>query len=317
MRNPVRGLAALLAALSAPACATILDFQDPVDAPADAGTTFGGEASFAADAATSSADGAVAVVLDTGTVVPAGWRGPLRIQETTGTPAACEGDFPELDYDGHTGPQGRAASCSCSCGAPSGVTCSAPSAELFTDGACGAVCASGATVTGCARLACAGNAGSVRVTAAAVGGSCTGSAASEIAPPTWSTQVRLCRGVSCGPGCSGNVCIAKRGQASCPATFPNAHTAYATIVDTRACSACTCGTPTGATCTGAIATFATSTCGSATGTAAFDTCVPYDARGRITATSAASATGGACAPSGGAPTGTVTADDPTTICCRF
>lgn len=312
-RNPVRSLAALLAALSAPACATILDFQDPVDAPADASTTLGADASVAADASTSSGETSVDVASTL--AVPAGWRGPLRLQETTGSPAPCDGDFPELDYDGHAGPRGAAASCSCACGAPSGVTCAAPSAELYTDGACGAVCATGTTVIGCARPTCAGSVGSVRVSASAVGGSCAGSASSQISPPTWSTQVRLCGGGK-GNG-NGNSCIAKRGAASCPAAFPSAHTAYGAFADTRTCSACTCGAPTGASCTGSVASYATGSCSPATSTAAFDTCVPYDAKARITATSAASATGGACAPSGGAPTGTVIGDDPTTICCRF
>ena len=376
-----RGMA-LLAGLffgACPACALVLDFQDAVDMKKASNVDV---AQHPTGAQTSAADGAadaprnatrdsagdtardasapprpdaaapapnVVVPSPARTCVPApaaDWTGPLVIHEASGssttTLPAGEGAFATPFYDGFASPLAAAADCTCTCGAPADVTCSAPTITLYSDRSCTQACGAGqslAAAPACTPLASPGNnndgengsgcqATRLRLGgSAATGGDCAPSATVTIAPPTWTAAVRLCTSdvapAACGagqiavpPAASGfqqsNYCVARAGEWECPSGYPSKRTYHESAADTRSCTSCGCGAPTGASCS-APTLFTDNACG---GTPQVTRAGACDAIGNAKGASfSEAATGGACAPSGGMPTGTVTPTAPTTICC--
>lgn len=169
----------------------------------------------------------------------------------------------------------------------------------------------------------------------AAGGACPASAqAPVIAPFTWSNAARACQPSTEGKGCAndfaclpnpaapfGAVCISKAGDNACPAG-----SGYTTKkmffdldpVDTRACSECSCGNPTGLSCTTSITTYSDTTCGSAIATTAASACSTYANNPAVGSYKSVSTqfTAGTCAPSGGQAMGSVVPENPVTFCCQ-
>ncbi len=274
---------------------------------------------------------------------PVGWQGPLAIYEGQGGPPApplpsCPGPaYGALAYDGYASPVAPAATCDCKCSPPSGATCPTPSLRYYADPGCNVACAPdeplGAT---CAPLQTRG-CGNPRVAVEApspVGGSCSAQATVQIPPAAWSADVRLCApavapaasGCSgaqvCAPATSspflsGVYCVARSAPSplACPAGYPAQHVYYEGAFDSRSCTACSCDGPAGITCTGDVSFYGSSSCRSSPSTVG----VPLSCTGlrdsRAVMASPLSASGGGCAPRGGAPSGAFTPENPTTVCC--
>jgi hypothetical protein len=178
---------------------------------------------------------------------------------------------------------------------------------------------------------------SVLSTAATVtGGMCmpTGGVADK-PMPTFQEKAFACYGVKNGGGCIGthvckpkfkppfkpHVCIEAAGDVACPAgNFSNKYVYYSDYDDTRDCSKCTCGSPSGGSCeitlslfsdqacTSMVSTFKAGNCGALTGNPAVASWT-----GQVTKAPSGS-TCVAGAPS--TPMGGVTPKIPTTFCCE-
>lgn len=126
------------------------------------------------------------------------------------------------------------------------------------------------------------------------------------------------------PGFS--VCVTRQGDESiymCPSGYPFRNVYYLDGEDSRGCSACECGPPTGDTCSSSLVSFyADDTCSmpvaSVTASSAGSMCVsiPADSPLGSKQASAPSYTPGTCKPSGGEPTGSVQLHYPITVCCQ-
>lgn len=92
---------------------------------------------------------------------------------------------------------------------------------------------------------------------------------------------------------------------------------YTSVSDTRACSACGCGTPSGVACTlkGHVGVGLTCTAAPAVVADIKPGCIDLNGVARYGFQVVAVATQGGCTPSGGKPTGTATPAAPVTVCC--
>jgi len=336
-------------------CADPGDGSAGLDAPVGAD---GGHAGDAGQDVTSAADSGTDVSLSDVTTspdssstcggvcadaVPAGWTGPVTLFDQSGPPAptapACPTSFPTDAYDGHADLVVPAPTCGCACGAATGAQCGGSSVQFFTDPTCMIPCNMGSyglPVGLCVTTGCASNPAAFELTAPGIvfGGSCAPQGTSTIPPSTWNTTARACGTAPAAGECSGSgvcvatppapfakVCVYQAGTAMCPAgAYSVGHVFYGGVSDSRACSGCSCGSPTGASCTGAqVQGFSvnTGTCG---GTAV---ALPYGPACETLGvtvngeqeTTAPTANNGTCAPSGGQASGTATPATPTTICC--
>lgn len=167
---------------------------------------------------------------------------------------------------------------------------------------------------------------------------CTPSQSTTPPPATWKTFVRGCRHLpyeSCPdgpglcnpapqPGSGFRICMFHNNDVDCPSFSPYSekHVAYDDFMDTRACSPCTCGTPSGGKCSSAISIYADGACSTAplvtpivdsTGTTCLD--LPAGTPLGSKSVAPASYSPGACQPGGGMPTGAATPTNPSTFCC--
>lgn len=275
--------------------------------------------------------------------VPTGWSGPVTLFDQTGPPApaapACPTSFPTNAYDGNADLDAPTETCGCSCGGGAGAQCGQSTIQYFTDPGCVIACNPG--VYGlppglCVTTGCASNPDGLIVTAPGVSfaGSCTPQSTSTIPPSTWNTTGRACGTTAVNGLCSGSgvcvpsppapfakVCVFQAGAATCPGgSYSVAHVFYGGVSDSRACSGCSCGSPTGVSCAGAqVQAFSTNT-GTCGGTAAD---VPFISGCQTVGvtiqgeeeTTAPTASNGTCTASGGQASGTATPATPTTVCC--
>jgi hypothetical protein len=364
----IRRLLPVVLLTSTTACATILDFQEPTDlvttpdaeAPQAATSTINAtspssanpvathapspNAALEIDAgsdASSDADAEVDAGSDAGNTSvpakectciaksPAGWRGPYVVAEQAGAAPDCVGDYPVTAFSGQSEASADPAECSCSCGEPTDVTCSAPATSLFTDPACGEpACAVDASPRTCGdALFCGGNNKVVAVSfgpSLPSGGSCKPSATAHVPPVAPRRSIRLCAPLAAGSDCEGgacqpkpspvfatsNRCVVQDGDiAVCPAAFPHRRVYYGGGSDTRACSQCQCDAPVGTTCAATA-----STCRDATTVDAPSGCLAVSTGAKVV-TDPGTPHGGACAPSGGEPIGAFDPGQATTVCC--
>jgi hypothetical protein len=123
------------------------------------------------------------------------------------------------------------------------------------------------------------------------------------------------------------VCIAATGVFDCTdptnltPQYPETHLVYDDYLDTRACSPCTCGEPSGSTCSSTVSVYTDGACSTLAYSATVDSsgpaCHDLPAGTPLGSKSATPPTfaPGACTPGGGAPMGAVTPTDATTFCC--
>jgi hypothetical protein len=155
--------------------------------------------------------------------------------------------------------------------------------------------------------------------------------------PTWGSFARACKAeprMMCGAG-SGTclaeppmgagfrVCMYQDGDQACPDISPYSekHLFYGGYHDTRACGACTCGAASGSTCAATLSIYTDGACSVLAYATAVDasgaTChdLPPGTPLGSKAAGAATYAPGACAPGGGAPTGSADPIKPATLCC--
>jgi hypothetical protein len=272
---------------------------------------------------------------------PASWQGPYAIYEGMGSPLpippACAraGAYSTDVYDGTGALQAGPAKCACDCGPVSGATCGSPVVNFYSGGDCMQSCspasqAIGSTCTTLNVIGCGG----LHFTLApgTPSGGCVPMSSTTLPTLEWQTNVRLC-GMPSPPatsGCEGGqlcapttglpfesvYCVARMGAWACPSAYPAQRTYYASYVDSRACSACTCQAPTGIRCSATVSTFGDPSCtGGLTERSAPAACSGAGLKAAMTKETKAA--GGSCAPSGGLASGTVAPSTPTTVCCTL
>jgi len=278
---------------------------------------------------------------------PDGWSGPLELYGGPTPPTTCSTYFEGPVFVGGSAPVGAAATCGCTCPAPTGGACGSVDVPFFAGLTCpsGGACAQKTFLPGVCTHTTAGtdcDAGTTSMIiplSAPSGGQCTPVPTKTVPPPAWGVAVRACISAlgdqtsDCGSGnvCThlplppfSDICIAQAGVvAACPTGQYTSRRIYtAAFDDTRSCSACTCGPVTGATCTSQLDVFATppsdpslACMGSADVTyIAPQGCsfVPEPADVRLRATLADT---GSCTASPVAATGALVGAQATTFCC--
>ncbi len=265
-----------------------------------------------------------------------GWEGPLLLQEGTpaSPPAACIGDFgtTKAEYKGQIDP--GTAECKCTCEAATGISCTV-AVDICYSSNCVKACL-GATVAA-APNTCTTIPGDAVAFAQVSApnptqlGSCKAVPAHSLPAPKPAVLAKACTGATaaaagCGSGevCAprafapGKLCIAHSGEVDCPDTFYSAkETLYEGVMDTRACSDCTCGMAT-SKCGGDVA-FHKGDCGIIFNVDIVTSpgCGPKN-NGGFQSTSAfyAPKPSGTCAPLGGVLSGTVVNTGAATFCCH-
>ena len=318
LKNRAQIAMMLVLAAGTAGCVTLLGDFDLAGSTQDGG----------ADDATS--DGAAVGVVeghdDAGAVCaclshpPAGWA----FVAMSTSAASCTGAWAGASSTIHDGLTAADATCGCAC-APSGTACTVSfSYDVNCMYACSGGCSGSPTNVTLASGACVPAAVQANVYEALSNpmgnGSCAPQPTTTIPPVAWTTTVTTCDPTSaighgtCGIGSAcvpaapsgSRVCIQQAGDLPCPVGTKQVE--YAGVADTRACSACTCGAPTGAACGGSTVGYATPDCSGASFLLA---CGPAANSVRYTA-----APSGTCAPPGPvAATGDAMPNAPITLCC--
>lgn len=227
-----------------------------------------------------------------------------------------------------------AATCSCSCDAPTGATCEIEVA--CTTGACGTWQNQTSLQAGnCIEVAslCGANTDAISDADGTITnpGTCVAVPQKTIAPATWGDTATVCAPSGQLPACGATsscvpppdsgfaLCIQSSGAVSCPSGWSASHLEYSGLSDTRGCSSCSCGAATGGTCGGenAIDYWTTPACPATTPTgsiAPMSSCV--STTGIESLQYSAVATGGTCTPSPVSATGSATPTGPVTVCCQ-
>ncbi|MEZ4375044.1 MAG: hypothetical protein R3B07_29805 [Polyangiaceae bacterium] len=290
--------------------------------------------------------------------LPPGWNGPVEVYAGSASPPGCTGSFPLTSINAFQDLNVPMATCSaCTCTNPTGATCKVPVLKLYSDSACSSGIVWSLTggqngetldelfaMNACVNSSVSAGPGGELPGAVGselpptTGGSCIPGGGAATRPPTsWNTKVRGCGGPDGGwqaAGCGANTCVPPSagafnrglcvyqvGDVSCPSgAFSSKSVYYQNSNDQRACTACTCDSPVGVTCSGAKLD-AWNGLGCAGSVAA--TVNPPGIDCKAVATGAeksfkytvGTATGGSCPPQGGQPTGTATPVDAVTFCC--
>jgi hypothetical protein len=233
------------------------------------------------------------------------------------------------------------AQCGCTCqGVNANPTCPTPAQVTVTIG--DAQCLGGSTGTLANNAACnvqgGGTGGNTPLYGKAtsqvpnpVGGSCkAGLGTAGLSQPTFAHQGRACAPTS-APGACGNgdacvpnvngpwgLCVGHDGDVPCPQGYPQRRVVAASISDTRGCSACTCGL-TAACDNPTLAFYGDGQC--ANGVVKMSVNQACTSLGLTNFSYASWALYGnlksaACNANAVNPTGTVTLQNPRTVCCR-
>jgi len=274
--------------------------------------------------------------------VPPGWLGPVELYADIASAPACTSNFAG-PVDGHDLLNAPAGNCGCTCDIPQ-AQCSSPTISFYcNNSSCGplshaadVVLVPGACTTVDESSQCMASVGGMGMTApASVPGatSCNPAATKDIAPPTWGVSARACSSVfaatqvdcpsgsvcapTSAPPFRSGLCVSTVGDVACPTTgYTVRHVYFESVVDTRDCSACTCGDVKGASCSATINVFSSTNLSCGSGDIMFlppFTCdpaqQPADFRLDI------SSTNGSCTPSTVAPTGSASPSLAATFCC--
>lgn len=269
--------------------------------------------------------------------VPQGWQGPLEIFESAGTSLpplpSCSNDYPNAIFDGVA--QSPSSACSCTCDAPTAITCSTPSVHYFSDPTCATSCAPDQNVgTGCTPLS-EGSCSGTHFTfdpAVASGGSCAPHSTTPTPVGSAISEARLC-GLPTPPGngtCDAtelcapraevpfdlHYCILHAGTSACPSQYPVQEIYGDDASDAGGCAPCTCDAPSGATCDSEAVDFSNGPNCNAT---SLSSTIPQSCTALGGAKSALSKnltpTGGSCAAHGGETRNGSAAAAATTVCC--
>ncbi|AGP37132.1 hypothetical protein SCE1572_23195 [Sorangium cellulosum So0157-2] len=116
-------------------------------------------------------------------------------------------------------------------------------------------------------------------------------------------------------------CIFHEGDVTCESPYLDRHVFYGGAEDTRGCSACGCGAPEGASCTIMASVYSDGACAETLVSAVVSSTTPFcgvTPPGVALGSKSAEVVAvdpGACAPSGGEPTGELLPAEPSTFCC--
>jgi hypothetical protein len=269
---------------------------------------------------------------------PPGWSGPVTVVVSAVAQAlpSCAGAWPSsADHDhGLDAPDAECSKCSCS--SPS-VQCTLAGVVIHTGTSCSGSVEQ--TLSPQASGVCSSFTSQDMDTleglqSQASSGSCTESGGTASLPPVaWTEHARICEGAVFGLGCEDSdpcvpaptgpfqLCVTQAGNQACPTGYGDKTLLYGGFTDTRGCSSCSCGSAQNAQCNSATEIWNVPNCAGGP-----DATVPNDgvaclhehllvvSSGSFMFTAAGNA--GACPTAGGAPNGTATETDPTTVCCR-
>jgi len=218
----------------------------------------------------------------------ANWLGPMAFWEgqSTATLPPCPAGFKDpAPTDLHRDLDAPAGTCNCKCLAAEGQVCDTL-LHISLDQNCGAQCAAVGT-QGCTSVpaSCTGLLGTTSIDAMTVSGGSCKSQVTLPAAPTWMSNGRLCKSSDAG-ACDdpkqvcarvpdlpylSSLCVTRQINDGdpvpvCPAEYSHhVSTLYGEYTDNRGCSQCSCGAPTGGTCTGRIAIYGGPDCQNSTG----------------------------------------------------
>ena len=340
-----------LAALGCGTNQTVTHYEDP-GAGGSGGSGGGGGTS--SETGPSCPGKCVEVVpLSTPVVLSLLWIGPVG-QEPPPCPALAPVAVEE-GYADLTATKPICSACACNppqggCDLPSSMTvsnqpCSMPGGALTAfdppagwDGACSTANAIPSTKL-CGGVPCAKSLTIAPLTLHEQGCGVTNSPAADVTQPTWTTAAHSCVGSAqyqggcglsevCAPlpiedGAGFKLCFSREGDQECPGGWSEKHTFYKSIDDTRACSACSCGSPVGSACSAQISAYGTSNCtqsgsfGSVTMTDIKDGCFDIAPGMGLLSKGATppTYTPGVCQALGGEPSGEAVPANPSTFCC--
>lgn len=264
---------------------------------------------------------------------PPGWT-LVAVQSGSVVSPTCPEGFPTELVHGVAGLTYGPASCSaCTCSA-STVTCVPQTLGAYANGTCSGFGTGNAQPIGtCSHLAGA-NLTSFSALAPTMSASCTpsgGAATLPVAPPSWAQKVLACASTPDSEGCTPSetctppppakfdLCLAHSDDIACPASHPTktlVSSDPSALVDTRACSQCTCDGGTGS-CQAKSQLYSSSNC---TGTivaiaANVNACQASPTAAQSSLVQVLT-TAGTCAHHGGDPIGEVRPGGSlTTVCC--
>jgi hypothetical protein len=157
-------------------------------------------------------------------------------------------------------------------------------------------------------------------------------------PPAWSTFARGCEdtssgtrgtcakfGETCAPAAPAGFrqCVSHEDDLDCPSFTPYSekHLFYGGADDSRDCSPCSCGAPTGSSCSASLSVYSDSACSTSILSNQIDSmgphCFDLTAGSSLGSKSISTPTytPGQCQAGGGDPTGSISAVMPSTFCC--
>ena len=261
---------------------------------------------------------------------PSDWKGPAKVVVAPSLPEGICTKLFEQVVRVNVPPLHAPHECNaCSCGDPSGVTCSVPSVTVYSSASCNTTPSNKPPDPGggCSPL---GGFGAEISGSNPSGGVCQASGGEPAGAPSWAARAAICERPIEPVACAGGVCIPELDAAfdtatcvwregeepSCPEPYADRRVYFQDLSDERTCSSCACGQPTGASCVNAVSGFVDGECqspgyvivgdGSCQATEGHNIGMIFDAE---------AATGGACTPSGGEPDGDAIPTGPLTVCC--
>lgn len=274
---------------------------------------------------------------------PSGWQGPYEVWSGTSAqvPPPCGAGYSSISYSGSGKLQVPSPQCSaCTCGTPSGMKCETSITFHSGTATCGGTCGQSLTmadsvctqpgnaISGCPAVPWFDASG-----AFVADGFCPASGGA-LQNASFQSQAEACATTytptqnACSPGqvrmpppqapFGTTLCVVQAGSAACPSPYTSKSVYYSGLSDTRTCSACTCNSPTGATCTGgdvAIYTASTQCSGASLSIATGDACKGPGAVASLQLTGSTLQGTASCVAGGGAASGTAAGTGATTICC--
>lgn len=290
---------------------------------------------------------------------PDGWSDPQLLWTGAAAAAPpCPAGAPVVAYEGQLDPTAPNACGACTCAPPAG-SCALPATMTANDAPCeqltgstgqlpfdppspwDGTCTTNDAIPG-ATTPCGSAGGSPCVASISIGALVLSETACAPAvqpvagdgPAPVGTFARACK-AAVATGCDGEEgvclpatsgfapCIHHAGDVGCPGSFSpytDRHVFYGSLDDTRSCTPCACGAPTGSACSALISVYSdacTTLLDATTITATAPLCldVPPGSALASKAATAATYTPGACPPSGGVATGMAVESLPSTFCC--
>lgn len=269
--------------------------------------------------------------------VPEGWNGPVAFFPDTSA-EACPAERPVEVQVTHQELDVPASSCDCSCGNPSGFTCDGPLILHARSNSCSDDVSANADVSFPAEAVVDVSAFDASSWSAdfdehpvpqVTGGECSRIEDFTIPAATFVDGFLTCAPEEGSPGACENggtclpevtsisapTCIYQEGDVACPdGAYSERTVTYQDIDDSRNCSPCTCGDPTGP-CHGSVGFFIEGSGVFDAFSTTQDSCVDFSftpTHGQFFPDSTA---GAACASGGGALVGEATPADAVTTCC--